>query len=309
MNKTENIQNKYTYEYFFDKTVPFDERWNKFQELKEEDIQVNGKIYHKAFDKIAEALIKGDKLLYIYGPDYSGKTVAIYQFCNLIGANYYDEKQLYDSLKSGGICRTCCSELNDSLQLEKTIEGVSDNGLLIDGQQYLKNLNFRLVIEGYTNLIDYIESIKYMPGDINSIANMLEKFEPIYVGLDYQIEKHLLLDNEKWIKFVRLFKETLYSINTQSKFGDISFFYEWDIRRYLNKCKDKFTDEEIVIIVSYERCVQNVRYLPYIIEKMDNTELKNDTLYQAFRKMACELVLRMNEENNLSASNVNSKRK
>ena len=72
--------------YFFDSRIPFEERWDKFLQVKDK-LESQGEIFHEKFDDVAKFVMKG-RAPYLYGPSGCGKTYMVKnQLADILGAN------------------------------------------------------------------------------------------------------------------------------------------------------------------------------------------------------------------------------
>jgi len=78
----------------FDPKIPFSKRWEDVLKTKEER-EAKGELFHKSFDKVAKALMEGDRV-YLFGPPGCGKTHMMKQIGGVLGVDFVENGAVED---------------------------------------------------------------------------------------------------------------------------------------------------------------------------------------------------------------------
>ena len=161
--------------YFFDKSIPFNERFEKFLQIKE-DLESQGEIYHEKFDDIAKFVMKG-RAPYMYGPSGCGKTYMIQnQLADILNTNVvtngyvlYEQDILgYTNSATGQYVPGNfyrCYKYGDTIFLDELDNGIANATVVLnsftgnnnvsytfpDGVCTKRHPNFRIIAAGNTN--------------------------------------------------------------------------------------------------------------------------------------------------------------
>ena len=161
--------------YFFDERIPFEERWDKFLQIKDK-LESQGEIFHEKFDDIAKFVMKG-RAPYLYGPSGCGKTYMVNnQLAGILGANVvtngyviYEQDILgYTNSATGQYVPGNfyrCYKYGDIIFLDELDNGVANATVVLngftggnntsytfpDGLNTKRHPNFRIIAAGNTN--------------------------------------------------------------------------------------------------------------------------------------------------------------
>lgn len=303
-----------TTNYYFDRTIQFNERFNKLMELKQKDIKENGTIYHEKFDDVLKIIMQGNTP-YMWGPSGCGKTYMIEnQIAKLLGINIvtngyvlYEENILgYNNAGTGEYVPSNfyrCYLFGDIIFFDELDNGLSNATIVLNrfignenssytfpnGATINKHPNFRIITAGNTKGSGHTFAHNVRQKMDESV---LQRLTPIEINYDNRIEEKILKDHKDWFNFAVNFRKAIERV--QSPDGEdvntIGTFTTRDaekIKRYLDdKC---FNDEQIM---EYEIIGTKDRdYLEKINKYMEdqmNEEEFNDggkNLLEIFRKV------------------------
>ena len=292
--------------YYFDRTVPFKERFKRLMELKDKDIYENNAIYHEKFDDILKLILEGQSP-YMYGPSGCGKTFMIdHQIAKLLGLNVvtngyvlyeqdiigytnsatgnYVPSNFYRAYKFGNLI--FFDELdngiaNATVVLNRFLGENNKEYIFPDGKLINKHPNFRIIAAGNTKGNGRTEAYNTRSKLDESV---LQRLVTVEVGYDNRIEKEILKDYPKWYEFATSFRSAIEHIRTSSgeDVNTIGTFTTRDaesIKRY--KDDDCFTDEQIMEYEIIEN--KDIDYLSQIENNLEENHY-ND-LFRIFHNV------------------------
>ena len=279
--------------YYFDKKIPFKDRFEELMEKKQEDIEKNGAIYHEKFDDLL-TFILNNNTPYMYGPSGCGKTYMIeHQLAKLLeldvvangyvmyesdilGFNNangaYVPSNFYRCYKFGDII--FFDELDNSnasatIVLNSFIgKGVNSAYTFPDGDRIEMHPNFRILAAGNTRGDGRTDSHNARKKLDESV---MQRLTPIEIGYDNRIEKKILENYPEWYNFAVNFRESLKNIRIGGEkgpnyHGTITTRDIQSIKNY--KDDNSFSDEKIIEYEVIEN--KDPDYLNLIISEMDS---------------------------------------
>ena len=223
--------------YFFDSRIPFEERFDKFLQIKDK-LESQGEIFHEKFDDVAKFVMKG-RAPYLYGPSGCGKTYMINnQLAGILGANVvtngyviYEQDILgYTNSATGQYVPGNfyrCYKYGDIIFLDELDNGVANATVVLngftggnntsytfpDGLNTKRHPNFRMIAAGNTN------------GSGRTVAHntrqkmdesVMQRLKAVECGYDNRIEDRILVDYQDWLNFVKQFRKAVENISTIS---------------------------------------------------------------------------------------------
>lgn len=280
-----------TVNYYFDKRIPFGERFARLVEEKEKDAKSNGTLYHEKFDDAAKIVMVGKKPLYIYGPSGTGKNHMIVQLADLLkmkvvrsGYISYEQEVLgytnsstgsyvpsnfYHGYKYGDIIfydEYDAGAPNAAIALNSFTEPDNKDYTFPDGVTVERHPNFRIIAAGNTKGNGRTQAFHTRSKMDQSVR---KRWEALFVGYDPKIEMSTLKTYPNWFEFASNFRKAIEELPTDdSSRDDIDSFTTRDadtIRTYLD---DKvFPDDKIMELEIVG--TKDTDYLSQIGEQMD----------------------------------------
>ncbi len=242
---------------FLDTSIPFEERFKLVMDEKQKRI-AKGEHFHVMFDDVLTVLME-DANPYLIGPSGCGKTFMVRQIASLLNLDFidigyineeydilgfqtatgaYSTSNFYRCYKYGKIA--FCDELDNgnSRATVKLNSFLSNNKnarySFPHGENVRRHENFRIIAAGNTagngadanyNTREKIEE------------SVQQRFTPIYVGYDNEVEKKILGAYKDWYQFIVLFRKATDAwgnLNDCSAPGILTTRDAARIKRYLN---------------------------------------------------------------------------
>lgn len=281
--------------YYFDRKIPFKDRFNELMAKKQEDIDKTGAIYHEKFDDLVTIVLNNDTP-YMYGPSGCGKTYMIEkQLARILGLDVvtngfimyetdilgfnnangvYVPSNFYRCYKFGDMI--FLDELDNSnpvstIVLNSFIGKDEDSAYTFpNGDRIKRHPNFRILAAGNTRGNGKTESHNTRQKLDEAV---MQRLTPIEIDYDNRIEKQILRDYPDWYNFAVNFREALKAISIDGTDGPnyngtITTRDIEAIKRY--KDDDSFSDEKIIEYEVIEN--KDADYLSGIITEMENLE-------------------------------------
>ena len=291
-----------TINYFFDKSIPFSERFKRIQEIKNKNID-EGEIYHEKFDDILKLVMEG-QAPYMYGPSGCGKTYMIeHQLAKLLNMNVitsgyimYEQDIIgYTNSATGAYVKSNfyrCFKFGDISFLDELDNGIANATVVLnrflglnntsytfpDGSLTMRHPNFRIITSGNTN------------GAGRTLAHntrqkldesVMQRLTPIFVNYDNRVEKEILKDHLDWYYFAINFRKAVESIPTNDEgINTVGTFTTRDAETVKNYLDNKVFDEESII--QYEiiqtKDIDTLTRIKNTMNELDNQgEFKNNS--------------------------------
>jgi len=285
--------------YYFDKTVPFKDRFNEIMLKKQENIEKNGTIYHEKFDDFVVVALN-DGAPYLYGPSGCGKSFMVEnQFAKLIGIDVITngyimyESDILGFNNANGVYVPSnfyrCYKYGDIIFLDELDNSISSSTIALNsflgkkegsaytfpnGDRVKKHSNFRIITAGNTR------------GNGKSVSHntrqkldesVMQRLTPIEIDYDNRIEEKILERYPDWYNFSINFRKALKEIKLDGSDGPnyngtITTRDIESIKRY--KDDDSFSDEKIIEYEVIEN--KDIDYLNEIIREMDKLADNNE---------------------------------
>ena len=281
--------------YYFDKSIPFKDRFGEIMAKKQEDIEKNGAIYHEKFDDLV-TMVLNNNTPYMYGPSGCGKTFMVQkQFANLIGLDIVTngyimyEADILGFNNANGIYVPSnfyrCYKYGDMLFLDELDNSISSSTVVLnsfigkgedssytfpDGDRVKRHPNFRILAAGNTR------------GNGRTVSHntrqkldeaVLQRLTPIEIDYDNRIEKKIFEKYPDWYNFATNFRNALKGITLDGNDGPnykgtITTRDIVSIKGY--KDDNSFSDDKIIEYEVIEN--KDPDYLNQIINEMENLE-------------------------------------
>lgn len=301
-----------TVNYFFNESIPFYERFEELNRIKEKDITENGALYHSRFNDIITAVIENSNP-YLIGPSGCGKTFLVQQIASLLGVEFidigyineeydiigfqtasggYNYPAFYRAYKFGGI--VFCDEFDNSnsraaVKLNSFMSGGKNASYCFpNGERVMRHPNFRIIAAGNTAGSGADRNYSTREKIEESVQ---QRFTAMYVSYDNRLEKQILSAYPKWFDFSVQFRS---ATDRWSRANDCSapgIFTTRDaatIRKYLDH--KSFDEAEIIDYEFIE--TKDTEYLLYIVKQMEEyyAEVRESSaIFDIFRKRVSEI--------------------
>ena len=285
--------------YYFDKNIPFKDRFNELMQKKQEDIEKNDAIYHEKYDDLV-TMVLNNNTPYMYGPSGCGKTyMAQKQLAKALGLDVitngyimyetdvlgfnnangiYVPSNFYRCYKYGDII--FLDELDNSIASSTVVlnsfigKGEDSSYTFPDGSKIKRHPNFRILAAGNTR------------GNGRTVSHntrqkldeaVVQRLTPIEVDYDSRIEEKILENYPDWFNFAMNFREALKGISIDGSEGPnykgtLTTRDIVAIKGY--KDDDSFSDDKILEYEVIEN--KDVDYLNEIIEAMEVLESEDN---------------------------------
>lgn len=209
-----------------DETIPFKDRYNIVKSAKKA-MEKKGVHFHKMFDDVIMAVMENANP-YLIGPSGCGKTFMVSQIASILEMDFIDIGYIneeYDILgfqtANGGYSKpnfyrcykygklAFCDELDNgnskaTVKLNSFLANTENAHYSFpNGENVRRHENFRIIAAGNTagNGADSLYSTRERIEE-----SVQQRFTPIYVGYDNEVEKSILKDYNDWFEFVVLFR-------------------------------------------------------------------------------------------------------
>ena len=257
--------------FFLDKSIPFQKRYEEFCKLKEKKAKENGQIYHPKFDDVVKFIMQGETP-YMYGPSGCGKTYMIEtQLAELLGINVvtngyilYEQDVIgYTNAGSGAFVPGNfyrCYKYGDIIFLDELDNGVANATVVLnrflgkqnkqytfpDGQVVKRNPNFRIIAAGNTSGNGRTAAYNTRQKLDESVQ---QRMKPVHVNYDNRIEEQILIDYPEWFDFAVNFRKAIEDIPSDNgdEVNTVGTFTTRDAESLKeSKDGDVFTDEQLM---------------------------------------------------------------
>ena len=209
-----------------DESRPFADRYKEAMD-KKAYLVAAGEHFHKMFDDVLIAVMENSNP-YLIGPSGCGKTFMVSQISKILDMNYIDIGYIneeYDILgfqtADGGYSRpnfyrcykygkiAFCDELDNgnsraTVKLNSFLSNIKDASYNFpNGENVVRHPNFRLIGAGNTDGNGADSNYNSREKIEESVQ---QRFTPIYVGYDNEVERKILSDYPDWYAFLVLFR-------------------------------------------------------------------------------------------------------
>ncbi|MCR5377099.1 MAG: AAA family ATPase [Lachnospiraceae bacterium] len=209
-----------------DTKIPFRERFETAMKVKE-DMANQGVLFHRMFDDVLTAVMENSNP-YLIGPSGCGKTYMVRQIASILSLDYVDIGYIneeYDILgfqtANGGYSRpnfyrcykygkiAFCDELDNgnsraTVKLNSFLTNTEEASYSFpNGENVPRHPNFRIVAAGNTTGNGADENYNSREKIEESVQ---QRFTPIYVGYDNQMEEEIMIDYPEWFRFLVAFR-------------------------------------------------------------------------------------------------------
>ena len=287
--------------YLLDENIDFKDRFEYVKKAKKK-MEQEGEHFHKMFDDVLTAVMENVNP-YLIGPSGCGKTYMVNQICRLLNTSFidigyineeydilgfqtanggYSKPNFYRCYKYGKIA--FCDELDNgnsraTVKLNSFLSNTKGAGYNFpNGEHVKRHGNFRIIAAGNTS-----------GNGADSVYNTREKIEesvqqrfiPIYIGYDNEIERKILGDYKDWFEFVVIFRKATDEWSRKSHCVAAGIVTTRDtarIRKYLDN--GSFTMEKIL---DYEFIqTKDESYLAFIADYIKENGKKRGTIENCF---------------------------
>ena len=251
-----------------DPEIPFKDRLAIVMKEKNRRMK-KGEHFHEVFDDVLIALME-DSNPYLIGPSGCGKTYMVRQLTELLNLDFIDIGYIneeYDILgfqtATGGystpnfyLCYkygmvAFCDELDNgnsraTVKLNSFLSNVKNASYNFpNGENVKRHSNFRIIAAGNTSGNGADSNYNTREKIEESVQ---QRFMPIYVNYDNEVEKAILADYPDWFSFIVLFRTATTAWGESSGMGEASGILTTrdasHIKRYLDN--DSFDTSQIV---------------------------------------------------------------
>lgn len=298
--------------YYFDRKIPFKDRFNELMKLKEEDIKKTGAIYHEKFDDLV-TMVLNNNTPYMYGPSGCGKTYMIEnQLAKLLGIDVVTngyimyETDILGFNNANGVYVPSnfyrCYKYGDMIFLDELDNSVSSSTITLNsfigkgenssytfpnGDRVKRHPNFRILTAGNTR------------GNGRTVSHntrqkldeaVLQRLTPLEIDYDHRIEKEILKDYPDWYDFSINFREAIKQVRLDGNDGPnyngtITTRDIESIKRY--KEDNCFSDKKILEYEVLEN--KDIDYLNQIIEEMEKLPItEGKQLFDKFKTLSAK---------------------
>lgn len=301
-----------TVNFFFNESIPFTERFEELNRLKEKDIAENGALYHDRFNDIITAVMENSNP-YLIGPSGCGKTFLVQQIAALLGIEFidigyineeydilgfqtasggYSYPAFYRAYKYGGI--VFCDEFDNSnsraaVKLNSFMSGGRNASYCFpNGEKVMRHPNFRIIAAGNTAGSGADRNYSTREKIEESVQ---QRFTAMYVSYDNRLEKQILSEYPQWFDFAVQFRN---ATDRWSRANDCSapgIFTTRDaatIKKYLDH---KSFDEAAIIDYEFIE-TKDTDYLLFIVKQMEEyySEMRESSyIFKLFEKRVSEI--------------------
>ena len=241
-----------------DPSIPFKERFAIVMAEKQRRMN-NGEHFHEKFDDVLIALME-DANPYLIGPSGCGKTYMIKQLTDLLHMEYIDIGYINEEYEllgyqtaTGGysapnfyLCYkygmvAFCDELDNgnsraTVKLNSFLSNSEDASYNFpNGENVKRHPNFRIIAAGNTSGNGADANYNTREKIEESVQ---QRFLPIYVGYDNEVERAILKSYPHWFSFIELFRCATTAWGESSGMGSASGILTtrdtYHIKRYLD---------------------------------------------------------------------------
>jgi len=281
--------------YYFDKSIPFKDRFGELMAKKTQDIEENGAIYHEKFDDLVTMVIEND-VPYMFGPSGCGKTfMIIKQMSKLFGIDvvtngyimYETDILGFNDAKGQYVPSNFyrCYKFGDMVFLDELDNSIASSTIILNsfigkdenssytfpgGDKIKRHPNFRIVAAGNTRGNGRTVSHNTRQKLDESV---MQRLTPIEIDYDNRIEKKILENYPDWYNFAINFRNALKQVKITGSdgpnyHGTITTRDIETIKNY--KENNSFSDDKIIEYQVIEN--KETDYLNEIITQMEVLE-------------------------------------
>lgn len=296
-----------TVNFFFNEGIPFTERFEELNRIKEKDINENGALYHDRFNDVITAVIENSNP-YLIGPSGCGKTFLVEQIAALLGVEFidigyineeydiigfqtasggYNYPAFYRAYKYGGI--VFCDEFDNSnsraaVKLNSFMSGGRNASYCFpNGERVMRHPNFRIIAAGNTAGSGADRNYSTREKIEESVQ---QRFTAMYVSYDNRLEKQILSAYPQWFDFAVQFRSATDKWSRSNDCSAPGIFTTRDaatIKKYLDH---KSFDEAAIIDYEFIE-TKDTEYLLYLVKQMEeyySEERESSAIFELFRK-------------------------
>ena len=289
--------------YLLDENVPFGDRYAEAMARKRE-LEKQGMHFHHMFDDVITAVMENANP-YMIGPSGCGKTYMVQQIALIlemesIDIGYINEE--YDILgfmtANGGYSRpnfyrcykygkiAFCDELDNgnsraTVKLNSFLSNTSNAAYNFpNGERVMRHPNFRIIAAG--NTTGNGADINYNTRE-KIEESVQQRFTPIFVGYDNEVERSILGTYQDWYEFVVAFRMATNAWSRFTHFSAAGIITTRDvtrIRKYLDN--RSFSKEKII---EYEFIqTKDAEYLAFLAKEIAS-EIRKGEYSDGCRKL------------------------
>lgn len=293
----------FTPSYLLDESIPFGDRYAEAMSRKKQ-LENQGMHFHHMFDDVITAVIENANP-YMIGPSGCGKTYMVQQIALIlemesIDIGYINEE--YDILgfmtANGGYSRpnfyrcykygkiAFCDELDNgnsraTVKLNSFLSNTSNAAYNFpNGERVMRHPNFRIIAAG--NTTGNGADINYNTRE-KIEESVQQRFTPIFVGYDNEVERSILGTYQDWYEFVVAFRAATNAWSRFTHFSAAGIITTRDvtrIRKYLDN--RSFSQEKII---EYEFIqTKDAEYLAFLAKEIA-AEIKKSDYSDGCRKL------------------------
>lgn len=302
--------------YLLDEAVPFAERMATAMKRKEK-MEQKGVHFHKMFDDVLTAVIENANP-YLIGPSGCGKTYMVQQIAVILGLESidigyineeydilgfqtanggYSKPNFYRCYKYGKIA--FCDELDNgngraTVKLNSFLSNTTNAHYSFpNGERVPRHPNFRIIAAG--NTTGNGADINYNTRE-KIEESVQQRFTPIFVGYDNEVERSILGIYRAWYEFVVAFRKATDAWSKYTHFSAAGIITTRDVTRIRKYLDDRSFPAQKIIEYEFVQ-TKDAEYLAFLAKEI-GAEIKKPEYSEDCRKLYAMFANRVTEIRN-----------